>query len=251
MAFLFLLGSTLFVSAVEGQTDVRIAVLPVVGSTPGQFNSYFKTAIQIYNADTVTHSYRAVYHPAGVPGSPSDPSASLTIPAGVVQYYADFLPAIGISTGLGSLDIFVPPSEVGHQNGIAVARVYNDAGSAGTTGFTEEFYNPNKVYVAGDNALFVLSPNPSAFRNNVGIRTLDDGASMTAILRNSNGAVLKTVTKSYMANFFQQTSLDAFLEGATVVGNESLTIQIASGGGIIYVSTVDDVTQDPSVSVGP
>src|SRR5437588_1530838 len=90
IAFLFLLGSTLFVSAVEGQTDVRIAVLAVVGSTPGNFGSYFKTAIQIFNADGVTHTYRVVYHPGGVPGSPSDPSATLTLPAGAVQYYADF-----------------------------------------------------------------------------------------------------------------------------------------------------------------
>src|SRR5712692_1639733 len=99
MTLLFILGTTLLVSAVEGQTDVRIAVLPVVGSTPGAFGSYFKTAIQIYNADTVSHNYRVVYHPGGVPGSPSDPSGTLTLPAGAVQYYADFLPAIGISTG--------------------------------------------------------------------------------------------------------------------------------------------------------
>ena len=111
--------------------------------------------------------------------------------------------------------------------------------------------DPNKVYVAGDTALFILSPDPSAFRNNVGVRTLDDGASMTVMLRNSSGAVVKAITKSYMPNFFQQTSLDAFLEGVTLVGNEVLQIQIASGGGIIYVSTVDDVTQDPSVYVGP
>jgi len=251
MAFLFFLGSTLFMSAGQNPTDVRIAVLTVVGSTPGQFGSFFKTAIQVWNADTVVHHYRFVFHSSGVPGSPSDPSADLTVAAGAVQYYPDFLPAIGISTGLGSLDIFVPTSELNLQQGVATARVYNDAGTAGTTGFTEDFYDPNKVYRTGDVASFILSPDPSAFRNNVGIRTLDGGASMTVVLRNSSGAIIKTLTKTYLANFFEQVSLDSFVGGATLVGNEVLQIQFVSGGGIAYVSTVDDTTQDPSVQVGP
>ena len=251
MAFLFLLVSTRFVSAGATPQDVRIAVLTVIGSTPGQFNAYFKTAVQLWNADVIPHNYRFVFHPSGTPASPSDPSANLTVPAGAVEYYADFLPAIGVPTGLGSLDVYVPSNEVNIQQGAATVRVYNDAGTAGTTGFTEEFYDPSKAYAAGDTASFILSPNPSAFRNNVGIRTFDGGAAMTVILRNSSGAVIKTLTKSYPANFFQQVSIDSFVGVATLVGNEVLQMQFVSGSGITYVSTVDDTTQDPSVQIGP
>ena len=81
----------------------------------------------------------------------------------------------------------------------------------------------------------------------VGVRTLADGASITATLRGSSGTVIKTVTKSYPANFFEQATLDSFLGGVLVAGNESLTLQMTAGQAIVYGATADNVTNDPSV----
>jgi hypothetical protein len=226
--------------------DIFVGVIPVVGSTPGAFGSYFRTAIQLYNPNASAFSYRLVFHPGNVPGSAGDPSFSGTVPPGTTVYYPDFLPAIGVPTGLGSLDVFVPTGETRTLAG--TFRVYNDGGAAGTSGFNESFIDGNTFFTAGDTLLMICSPDPSKFRFNVGVRTLGNGASMTATLRSSSGAVVKTVTKSYLANFFQQTTLDAFLGGATLVGNESLTLQMTAGEAIVYGATADNITQDPSVS---
>ena len=249
----FLLCGWLLATAVAAETDpqaadadVFVGVIPVVGSTPGAFGSYFKTAIQLYNPNASALSFRVVFHPGGVSGGPGDPSASVTIPAGMVVYYPDFLPAIGIPTGLGSLDIFIPIGE--NRPSASTVRVYNDGGAAGTSGFNEDFVPFYKSFTTGDTLLLICSPDPSKFRFNVGVRTLGNGASMTATLRSSSGAPVKTVTKSYAANFFQQTTLDAFLGGATVVGNESLTLQMTAGEAIVYGATVDDLTNDSSMS---
>jgi hypothetical protein len=225
--------------------DVFIGVVPVVGSTPGAFGSYFKTAIQIYNPNATGFTFRVVFHPGGISGGPGDPSAPLTVPGGTVFYTADFLPAIGVPTGLGSLDIFIPAGETRPTAG--TERVYNDGGAAGTSGFNEDFVPANKFFTTGDTLRLICSPDPSKFRFNVGVRTLGNGASLTATLRSSSGAVVKTVTKTYPAIFFQQTTLDAFLGGATVVGNESLTLQMTAGEAIVYGATVDNLTNDSSM----
>jgi hypothetical protein len=63
------------------------------------------------------------------------------------------------------------------------------------------------------------------------------------------GATVKTVVKNYAANYFEQVTLDGFLGGATVVGNESLTLQITAGQAVVYGATVDNTTNDSSASL--
>jgi hypothetical protein len=218
-----------------------------VGSAPGSNGSYFKTAMQAYNPGTTDYTFRVVFHPSGQSGRPGDPSKTLTVPAGSVLYYPDLLPALGVSTGLGSLDVFIPTGET--RRLATTFRVYNDGGAAGTSGFNEDLVPFNKVFTDGDMLLLNCPPDPSKFRFNVGVRTLGDGASMAATLRSSSGAVDKTTTKTYPANFFEQATLDGFLGGASVVGNETLTLRITAGEAIVYGATVDNLTNDSSAGV--
>jgi len=57
------------------------------------------------------------------------------------------------------------------------------------------------------------------------------------------------VTKTYAGNYFEQTTLDSFLGGAPVSGNESLTLQITTGQAVVYGATVDNTTNDSSASL--
>jgi hypothetical protein len=234
--------------AVAATSDYLAGVVPVVGSSQGSNGSYFKTAVQLYNPST-TYPYivRLVFHPAGRSGAASDPSKTVTVPIGSVVYYADLLPAIGVPSGLGSLDVFIPTVET--RRLATTFRVYNDGGAAGTSGFNEDLVPFNKFFTSGATLLLTCPPDPSKFRFNVGVRSLADGVSMTATLRSSSGAVVKTVTKTYSANFFEQKTLDAFLGGAIVVGNETLTLQMTAGEAIVYGATVDNLTNDSSAGV--
>jgi hypothetical protein len=243
----FAVNSYVWESVVTANADYLAGVVPVVGSVAGSGGSYFKTAMQVYNPSSTDYTFRVVFHTSGVSGGAGDPSAIVTVPAGGVVYDRDLLPAIGIPTGLGSLDIFIPTGET--RKVATTFRVYNDAGATGTSGFNEDLASVNTFFRTGDKLLLICSPDPTKFRFNVGVRTLGDGAAMVATLRSSSGAVLKTVTKSYPANFFQQTTLDAFLGGATVVGNESLSLHVTAGEAIVYGATVDDRTNDSSMGI--
>ncbi len=224
--------------------EVFGAVLPVVGSTPGNFGSYFKTAVQVHNPGTAPLVFRLVFHPAGRSGTSADPSETVSVPARGTVYFADMLPAMGIATGLGSLDVFVPTG--GPTGAVAVVRVFNDAGAAGTSGFTEDFVSLDSVINPGQSAYMVCPPDFSVYRFNVGVRTLDQGATLRVTVRNVAGAVTKTVTKTYGATFFEQTSVDAFLGGAALAGSESLTIEVTAGNAVIYGATTDNRTNDAS-----
>jgi hypothetical protein len=218
-------------------------VLPVVGSTPGNFGSYFKTAVQVHNPGPFTLSFRLVYHPMGQSGGPGDPSLSLSLGPRLTVYYEDMLPALGVATGLGSLDVFVPVGSV--PAAATTVRVFNDAGAAGTSGFTEEFIALDDAITAGQEAYLLSPPNFTGFRFNVGVRSLEQGATLRVTVRNAGGVVTRTVTRTYAPNYFEQTSVDAFL-GAGLAGNESLTIEVTAGAALLYGATTDNRTNDSS-----
>jgi hypothetical protein len=80
------------------------------------------------------------------------------------------------------------------------------------------------------------------------VRTLDRGASMIVTVRNRNGAVIHTETRSFVANYFTQSSANAFA-GTTLSAGDYIEVQITSGSAILYGASVDNLTNDPSVQV--
>jgi hypothetical protein len=233
--------------SVTAYPDYLASVLPVVGSAPGSHGSYFKTSMQAYNPGTTNFPLRFVFHPAGASASASDPSKQVTVLAGQALYIPDLLPAMGVASGLGSLDVYLAVGET--RKLVTTFRVYNDGGAAGTSGFNEDLVPINRVFVSGAKLSLTCPPDPAKARLNVGVRTLADGASLTATLRSATGAVLKTVTKTYAASYFEQVTLDAFLGGAAVTGNETLTLELTSGEAVVYGATVDNTTNDSSASL--
>jgi len=131
---------------------------------------------------------------------------------------------------------------------VASVRVFNDAGNAGTTGFTEDVPKPSEALSAGARGALVTPFDTALFRQNVGVRTLAGGADILVTVRNSAGAVLATVARSYPANFFQQTDAATFL-GMPIGANQTLTIDVLSGSLFIYGTTADNRTNDPAMTV--
>ncbi len=160
--------------------------------------------------------------------------------------YPDILPAMGLS-GVGTMDLVLP---VGDQipNPIAVVRLYNDGGNAGTSGFTEDLIDPygERVLLAGATGYLIGPSDPSRFRYNIGIRTLSSGASLRVNVHASDGTPLRSVPKSYPATHFEQVDATSFLGGA-LGPDQSIEIIILSGSGIIYGATADNTTNDSSI----
>ncbi len=219
-------------------------VFPVVGSLPGSFGSFFKTSAQLYNASSTTISGKLIFHTANATGSASDPSFVYSIAPGKTLSFADLLPAMGIATGLGSVDI-VPDS--GSAFPIALARVFNDGGANGTTGLAEDSLSTDSATRAGTSAVLLAPADAQKFRLNIGVRSLDQGAAMNVTVRDKDGVVVKTTSKTYGPTFFSQVGAAVMLDGYTLAGGETITFDVTSGSAFIYGSTTDNTTNDPSV----
>lgn len=217
-------------------------ILAVAGSLQGN-GAFFRTRVQIYNPRTSPISGKFVFHTQLVSGGPSDPSLSYTLNGGQTIDYPDLLPSMGISGGLGSIDIMTNP---GNPVPVMSARIFSDSGANGSAGFVTEPLGPDAALQAGDNGVIIAPADPVAARLNLGIRSLETGASFLITVRNKNGLVRNSISKFYGPTFFEQVSANSYL-GLTLDGSDTITFAMISGKAIIYGAQTDNKTQDPSV----
>lgn len=243
-------GGVLVLSASGTVTEWMARVIPVVGSVPGAFESSFKTEMQFFNPQTSGSMVcKVVLHKAGVAGSTADTTRLVTLDPLEVFSTPDVVAAMG-QTGIGSLDISVP---AGQNVPIILTRVYNDEGAEGTSSLTEEPVIVSTGLDIGTHLLargvtgFLVAPrDPVKTRFNIGVRTLYSGATMTITVRNSDGVPVRTLTKTFTANYFIQSDANSFL-GGPLLGDETIQITISSGSAIVYGSTTDNTTNDPNL----
>lgn len=241
-------GGFLSVYATGVATEVLASVLPVAGSTPGAFGSYFRTGMQLANQGTSVMTGRFVFHPAGLAGSSADPSLDFSIEPRTTLSFDDVVESMG-QTGLGTLDVVLPSAS---RYPFTVARVYNDGGESGTSGFTENLVAPtvntcpDQVLYDGATGFLLTPPDATAYRFNIGVRSLLAGAEITFGVRDANGIATLYATKSYVPTFFEQQSLEALL-GGPVAANQVIEVSVSGGTAIVYGATVDNTTNDSSI----
>jgi len=238
----------LSVLATGTATEALTRIIPAVASTPGNFASFFKTGIQLHNPWSTTISGRFIFPPAGVSGGAADPSLAFSVASGQTTSFDDIVASIG-TTGLGSIDVDLPQ---GSPVPVIATRVYNDAGDAGTAGFTEDSVDPatsseTAILVAGSTGFLIAPSDLTHFRFNMGVRTLLSGASITFNVHDSTGALVHSITKVYAPTFFEQRSSTEFLGTFTLAPNDSIEIGVNSGSAIVYGATTDNTSNDPSI----
>lgn len=259
LSVLCVLAFLVLASPVLGQgTLIPNASFPVVGSSGGALGSFFRTAFQLSNITGVPIDVRLVFRPAGTPATLSDPTYVLHLGPRETRSYTDIVETMG-QTGLGSLDLYVDNVEGVPQ---IVTRVYNDAGPAGTTGFTEPVV---LSYYHGLDTLnridYLLVPgDPDRYRFNIGIRTyscpiffptssdcaaLYPSVDLLINVFDASGNLVRTLQKHFPNDLFLQQPAADFLEGPI---GPNYSIQIFSGNGlaVMYGATADNTTQDSS-----
>jgi hypothetical protein len=219
-------------------------IIPVVISSPGLLGANFHAAVQLYNPTLTIETGNIVFHAQGVSGSASDPSMAYSINPGQTLFFPDILTSLG-QTGIGSLDLVATTGSAP----VASVRVYNDAGAAGTSGFTEHGLKPSEALSAGARGILIAPFDPHVFRYNIGVRTLSAGATISITVRDAAGNVLRTLGRSYPANFFQQADVVSFLGGLILAANQTITVDVVSGSLFVYGATADDRTNDPALDL--
>jgi hypothetical protein len=228
------------ISAVAYASDpLLVRILPAAGAAQGA-SSFFRTAVQLYNPSGASMTGNLVFHKQGQPGSASDPSLPFTLASGHVLSYPDVITAMG-TTGVGSLDVVTS----GGAQPIVTARVFSDGGAAGTSGFSEEGVLPVDAIDAFRRGLLFTPEDPVNFRMNIGVRTLDSGATINIALLDANGSFLGSRTATYPANYFEQVSFAQFTGISTIPAGGRIQVSVTFPGTIfIYSSVIDNRTSD-------
>jgi hypothetical protein len=95
----------------------------------------------------------------------------------------------------------------------------------------------------------LLPVDLTSFRFNLGVRTLEAGATATLTLRDASGAVVQAVSRAFPATYHEQQGASAFLGVSTLPAGGSISITVSAGAAIFYGATVDDTTGDPSLQI--
>ena len=233
-----------------GSPEKFAGILAGSGSLHGAGTSIFKTGLQLNNPGFATIRGRMIFHPLGQTGTSTDPSLGFTIEPGETKSSDDIVAALDL-TGLWSVDVYTGE---GSGSPVVVARIFNDAGAGGTTGFTENLIDPADVFGGvGVSVTGVLlgPPDLAKYRLNMGVRTLDGPVGVSISVKDASGAVVHTASHVYPANSFWQLSVHDFLGGFDIDANDSLVITFSNGRAIFYGATTDNVTNDPSVQFLP
>jgi len=223
----------------------HVGVIPVVGSAAGAAGSFFRTEVTITNPSPFGIGVALVYHPAGRSAEPDDPRRNTLLVGNESRTYTDIVATMG-QTGIGSFDVlttgFTP---------VITTRVYNDAGSAGTSGFTEEVVTSYEAIKSGAYADFTIAADLTNYRVNMGIRTLGEPTTFRVTFFDATGALVgNTTERTVAANYFEQIPLSAFLGGVTPPAGGLARIQVTSGGSaVFYSATTDNRTNDGSLKM--
>lgn len=227
----------------QSSRDLVDAVIPVAGSVAGNNNSFFRTSLQMTNRSDVAIAGKLVFHQAGKVAGVNDPTLAYTMQPFATVNYADVVASLN-ATGLGTIDIIPDRS----ASPIAVARIFNDRGAEGTQGFTEPAVPAKHAMRPGEYQVFQQPADLSAFRMNVGVRTLDEDVQIRVRRYDANGTQLGDfLLRNYSANFFEQVPLNAFI-GADPVAGGSVRVSVVTGKVIVYASSTDNKTNDTTAT---
>ena len=230
------------IEAIAYETSpVLVRILPAAGAAPGA-TAFFRTSLQMLNATTNTITGNLVFRKQLQPGSITDPSLAFSLSPGQSISYPDVVASMG-SSGVGSLDIFTNNGDAP----IITARVFSDGGAAGTSGFSEESLPPGAALDFFSRGILLIPPDLTNFRMNVGVRTLDPGATLTVSTYDSAGNVKGTRTlPAYGPNVFDQLPVSTFTGVSSVPpgGYILVSFNVFGGRAFLYSSVIDNRTSD-------
>jgi hypothetical protein len=232
--------SGLAIGAVAYNNDpLLVRILPAAGAVQGA-TAFFRTSLQLLNPTFTTITGKLVFHKQGQSASASDPSLPFTLGTQKSISYSDVITTLG-SSGLGSLDVVTNGGAIP----IASARVFSDGGSAGTSGFSEEGISPNAAIDQFSRGVLLIPSDLTNFRMNIGIRTLDTGATLSIYMFDAGGTLRSTRSGViYSPNFFDQVPLNTFTGSSTPQAGGWILVTMSSGRAILYGSVIDGRTSD-------
>jgi hypothetical protein len=232
------LALLLFAAGAHAQFSTRAAdaTVPIVASTGGQSNASFKSEVQLANgSDELMTGWLYL--------RPHDIFRRYDLEPHTTIAFADVVVEMG-ATGVGSFDVFVDEGTLP----TIVVRAYDDQ-PAGTTGVTVPALTPADILDRGEvRSLIAPAALGPRFRFNIGVRAMEDGATLELTTFDATGAQRHFRTIQFPAHHFEQQPGNA-MAGVELRGNDSIRVRIAEGSAIVYATSVDNVTNDSAMQI--
>jgi hypothetical protein len=230
--------------APTSNTDIRTQTIVAAGAAQGAFGASFKTDVFLSNARTFRSSGRLVYHPEETSGTGNDPSFPFTVDPHQSLVYPNFVFDKLARTGKGSLDVY---TRMGFEAPTVTARVYDDS-TGGTKGFTLDALTEREALQPSESATLAVPNDPSKYRINIGVRTLDGETRVDYGLFDQFGTLRSSVAKTYPANYYQQVDFNS-LFGVSFQAGDTIQIVQQAGRSFVYASVIDNTSNDPSAQI--
>ena len=210
--------------------------VPIVASTHGQSNATFRTEVQLTNgSDDRSTGWLHL--------RPHDLFKRFELEPHATIAFSDVVAEFG-ATGAGSLDLFVDEGTAPTM----VVRAYDDQ-PAGTTGVTVPALRPADILVRNDvRYLIVPAGLGPRFRFNIGVRAMDEGATLEVTTFDAAGHERFFRTLVLPAHHFEQQP-GSVMADIDLQPNDSIRVRVAAGSGIVYATSVDNSTNDSAMQV--
>jgi hypothetical protein len=231
--------SSLPSAATTIDTEVIDAILAVVGATPGANGSRFDTTLSLFNPTSIEMKGTIQLLFGGETRITETRNITYDVKPLSTVYLSNFLEGV---SGLASANLV--RTEGGTP--MALAHVFNDAGARGTFGMLQRARVMSDVLVRGDEAILIAPANVVTTRFNVGVRALREGATVRIVVRDSDGAILMTVNRSYAPSALTQQSASELI-GRPIGASDTLSFSIVEGRAVIYGAATDNATNDPNL----
>ncbi|MFI5196988.1 MAG: FG-GAP repeat domain-containing protein [Thermoanaerobaculia bacterium] len=226
-----------------------IGVIPTVSSAGGLYGAFFKTRLELENAcvdescvDVVEG--RLVFHPRGRPGSDFDHALPFRLAPSEILRFHDVVAEMG-AQGSGSLDVIVSRGPAP----VVRAEVFNSKAGEDVRGSAEPAITVRDALTIGYAGDLSAPVDLTNYRFAIGLRTLAEGATLRATVRDLPGRVVKVVHRSFGPYRSVQESAQEFLGGFALVGQETVSLSLLGGSAIIFGTTADNATSTPAIQI--
>jgi len=205
--------------------------VPVMGNTPGAFGATFQTYVAILNPTASSYSIQASLWDNTGTGH----DATITLAAGELKVYQNFLAEVFNFTGGGAVTLKAPESAGGtHNNRFIVSTEVRTSGTHYSTTIPAiEFAGTNsRSFVAGITV-------DSSTRTNVGCFNQSNVANTVSVkvLDSSGKQTVGTITLNLPPNAWGQTGISSIVSNGYVQFDPS-------EAAVCYASVVDNTTSD-------
>lgn len=215
-------------------------VIPASGTGPGANNSQWQTEVTFHNAASRPIVVSLLFHDAAGPS----PSQSLTIAPRSSMSIADIVRTrFGQTSATGSIEIQVADADASRL--VIQSRTFN-LSEAGEFGQDIPAVNVNDAAIEGDVAVLAGPSSAAAQRFNFGLHAVTATTIRWELLR-ADGTVAATREASYTAGTHTQYNggVSSFFS-VDPQNNDTIYAQLLSGKAILYGSSVNNATGDPT-----